>query len=78
MGYHRIQRCNFFHNMRLTGKFQSILTLITEITLKANRTNMAITNSQEVTVTKRKKSIRPQEDEPLKSAAKANAIINKN
>ena len=77
MGYHRIRRCNYFHET-LTGKFQSILTLIIEITLKANRTNMAITKTHEVMVTKRKKSILPQENEPLEPVAKPNAIINKN
>ena len=39
---------------------------------------MAITKTYEVMVTKRKKSILPQENEPLEPAAKPNAIINKN
>ena len=43
----------------LTGIFQSILRLIFDMILNANKTNTAITRSHDVTVTKRKKSIRP-------------------
>ena len=42
----------------LTGIFQSILRLIFDMILNANKTNTAITRSHDVTVTKRKKSIR--------------------
>ena len=46
--------------------------------MQQHETSLAITKSHEVMVAKRKKSIRPQELEPLKSAAKENAIINNN
>ena len=63
----------------LTGIFQSILRLIFDMILNANKTNTAITRSHDVTVTKRKKSIRPQSTTKYwatvaySSAARANA-----
>ena len=60
---------------------KSIASLNIDIASKATQqheTSLAITKSHEVMVTKRKKSIRPQELDPLKSAAKENAIINNN
>ena len=63
----------------LTGIFQSILRLIFDMILNANKTNTAITRSHDVTVTKRKKSIRPQcttkywAKAAYPSAARANA-----
>ena len=63
----------------LTGIFQSILRLIFDMILNANKTNTAITRSHDVTVTKRKKSIRSQcttiywAKAAYPSAARANA-----
>ena len=60
---------------------KSIASLNIDIASKAmqqHETSLAITKSHEVMVAKRKKSIRPQELESLKSAAKENAIINNN
>jgi len=61
-------------NMK-TGIFQSILRLILEMILRANKTNTAITMIHDVMVTKRKKLIRPQVPLYGKSAPKENAII---
>ena len=62
----------------LTGIFQSILRLIFDMILNANKTNTAITRSHDITVTKRKKSIRDLLAMIFTSAAMANANINVN
>ena len=54
------------------------IVVIASKAIQQHETSLAITKSHEVMVAKRKKSIRPQELEPLKSAAKENAIINNN